>query len=81
MGPGRFGLPTSRLSGVRSNQLSYEPMPHPRKLEIRMSKFETAVLPDYSISPNLDFVSDFGFRASDFSEGIGSKVGLYTFNF
>ena len=28
MGPGRFGLPTSRLSGVRSNQLSYEPL-HP----------------------------------------------------
>jgi hypothetical protein len=25
MGPGRFELPTSRLSGVRSNQLSYEP--------------------------------------------------------
>ena len=25
LGPGRFGLPTSRLSGVRSNQLSYEP--------------------------------------------------------
>ena len=25
VGPGRFGLPTSRLSGVRSNQLSYEP--------------------------------------------------------
>jgi hypothetical protein len=26
MGPGRFELPTSRLSGVRSNQLSYEPV-------------------------------------------------------
>ena len=25
MGPGRFELPTSPLSGVRSNQLSYEP--------------------------------------------------------
>ena len=25
VGPGRFELPTSRLSGVRSNQLSYEP--------------------------------------------------------
>ena len=25
MGPGRVELPTSRLSGVRSNQLSYEP--------------------------------------------------------
>ena len=25
MGPGRFELPTSRLSGVRSNRLSYEP--------------------------------------------------------
>ena len=26
MGPGRLELPTSRLSGVRSNQLSYEPV-------------------------------------------------------
>ena len=25
MGPGRLELPTSRLSGVRSSQLSYEP--------------------------------------------------------
>ncbi|GEM_PF-2830145 len=25
MGPGRIGLPTSRLSGARSNQLSYGP--------------------------------------------------------
>jgi hypothetical protein len=25
VGPGRFELPTSPLSGVRSNQLSYEP--------------------------------------------------------
>jgi hypothetical protein len=25
VGPGRVELPTSRLSGVRSNQLSYEP--------------------------------------------------------
>jgi hypothetical protein len=29
LGPGRFGLPTSRLSGVRSNQLSYEPWKNP----------------------------------------------------
>jgi hypothetical protein len=29
MGPGRFELPTSRLSGVRSNQLSYEPLDDP----------------------------------------------------
>ena len=28
VGPGRLELPTSRLSGVRSNQLSYEPL-HP----------------------------------------------------
>ena len=26
MGLGRLGLPTSRLSGVRSNRLSYKPM-------------------------------------------------------
>ena len=26
VGPGRFELPTSPLSGVRSNQLSYGPM-------------------------------------------------------
>ena len=28
MGPGRIELPTSRLSGVRSNRLSYEPPVH-----------------------------------------------------
>ena len=28
VGPGRLELPTSRLSGVRSNQLSYGPSPH-----------------------------------------------------
>ncbi len=66
MGPGRFGLPTSRLSGVRSNQLSYEPKPHPRKLEIRISKFEAAALPDCSTSPNLNSVSDFGFSCFGF---------------
>jgi hypothetical protein len=27
VGPGRVELPTSRLSGVRSNHLSYEPIP------------------------------------------------------
>jgi hypothetical protein len=34
VGPGRLELPTSRLSGVRSNQLSYGPMAaakHPRR--------------------------------------------------
>ncbi len=30
VGPGRFELPTSRLSGVRSRQLSYEPLIQPR---------------------------------------------------
>ena len=34
VGPGRLELPTSRLSGVRSNQLSYGPVipsrPNPR---------------------------------------------------
>lgn len=29
VGPGRFERPTSRLSGVRSNQLSYGPLPPP----------------------------------------------------
>ena len=31
VGLGRFELPTSRLSGVRSNQLSYRPAPHRTK--------------------------------------------------
>ena len=30
VGPGRLERPTSRLSGVRSNQLSYRPESHPR---------------------------------------------------
>ena len=32
VGLGRVELPTSRLSGVRSNQLSYRPMYLPRRL-------------------------------------------------
>jgi hypothetical protein len=32
VGPGRLELPTSRLSGVRSNQLSYGPLYGPRLL-------------------------------------------------
>ena len=32
MGPGRVELPTSRLSGVRSNHLSYEPQIEPGKI-------------------------------------------------
>jgi hypothetical protein len=31
VGLGRFELPTSRLSGVRSNQLSYRPRREPRR--------------------------------------------------
>ena len=33
VGLGRFELPTSPLSGVRSNQLSYRPGSHPGNLE------------------------------------------------
>ena len=32
MGLGRVELPTSRLSGVRSNHLSYRPLPEGRNL-------------------------------------------------
>ena len=31
VGPGRLELPTSRLSGVRSNHLSYGPLDHARR--------------------------------------------------
>ena len=31
VGPGRLELPTSRLSGVRSNHLSYGPLDHARE--------------------------------------------------
>ncbi len=34
VGPSRFELLTSRLSGVRSNQLSYGPMPQPRRRSV-----------------------------------------------
>ena len=37
VGPGRFELPTSRLSGVRSNQLSYGPMAAHRPRLARMT--------------------------------------------
>ena len=35
VGPGRFELPTSRLSSARSNQLSYEPVPE-KPIEYRI---------------------------------------------
>ena len=35
VGPGRLELPTSRLSGVRSNQLSYGPSAAPKRTENR----------------------------------------------
>ena len=35
VGPGRLELPTLRLSGVRSNQLSYGPMQRPRSMAAR----------------------------------------------
>ena len=39
VGPGRLELPTSRLSGVRSNQLSYGPMTGARyALELNPTK-------------------------------------------
>gem|GEM_PF-7063850 len=44
MGPGRFELPTSRLSGVRSNQLSYEPD------HTAVSDSNTAVVPTSRLS-------------------------------
>ena len=42
VGPGRFELPTSRLSGVRSNQLSYGPPWHRRRAG-RRPRVEPAV--------------------------------------
>ncbi len=44
MGPGRFELPTSRLSGVRSHQLSYEPD------HTAVSDSNTAVVPTSRLS-------------------------------
>jgi hypothetical protein len=37
VGLGRVELPTSRLSGVRSNQLSYRPMSLPRPMDAKKS--------------------------------------------
>src|SRR5215472_11784829 len=37
VGPGRFELPTSRLSSARSNQLSYEPLPEGQMYCLRLS--------------------------------------------
>jgi hypothetical protein len=41
VGLGRFELPTSRLSGVRSNQLSYRP-DHAPPLSSPVARFEKA---------------------------------------
>jgi hypothetical protein len=42
VGLARFELATSRLSGVRSNQLSYRPKLHTKKYAILAYKFEIA---------------------------------------
>ena len=39
MGPGRVELPTSRLSGVRSHQLSYEPLIQPQLCTAKLVSF------------------------------------------
>ena len=45
VGPGRVELPTSRLSGVRSNHLSYGP---PVRTEARRSEVDRAEMADGS---------------------------------
>ena len=47
MGLGRLGLPTSRLSGVRSNRLSYKPV-KPEKKKHDRSAYDHAI---YQIYP------------------------------
>ena len=42
MGLGRFELPTSRLSGVRSNQLSYRPFDTPYVRSVGPEKLVSA---------------------------------------
>jgi hypothetical protein len=41
VGPGRVELPTSRLSGVRSNHLSYEPISQRAQPNIESAKLST----------------------------------------
>ena len=49
VGLGRFELPTSRLSGVRSNQLSYRPYTNTAKAELNseilISSIQTKLMP------------------------------------
>ena len=49
VGPGRLELPTSRLSGVCSNQLSYRPLkrhvPYPSALDRARTRSEHAIAP------------------------------------
>ena len=45
MGLGRFELPTSRLSGVRSNHLSYKPIIDKEKCDV---KLDVSTCPDKS---------------------------------
>ena len=40
MGLGRLELPTSRLSGVRSNHLSYRPLLNLRDFEVQFQLFD-----------------------------------------
>ncbi len=42
VGPGRLELPTSRLSGVRSNHLSYGPIPVARTTQVSLDAYSRA---------------------------------------
>ncbi len=52
VGPGRFELPTSRLSGVRSNQLSYGPEARDQARGLEQSKALVIISPT-SETPSL----------------------------
>jgi hypothetical protein len=78
VGPGRVERPTSRLSGVRSNHLSYEPVSGKRNSEVRDQKVVTLAQALQTRSraeadPEAVLIPDFCILTSDSTEGRETK--------
>jgi hypothetical protein len=73
VGPGRVERPTSRLSGVRSNHLSYEPVPENRNQKSGIRKSD-ALQTKSRAEAEAEAMAGFGFLTSDSTEGRETKA-------
>lgn len=74
VGPGRFELPTSPLSGVRSNQLSYGPEPWGSANRTRRSDWRSLLSSHPTITANHDEDTTMPASAAAKRSGILSSI-------